>query len=776
MIFRFGQFELDDEALELRQAGTRIEVEPKALRLLLYLVSRPELAVSKDELQEALWPRTIVTEASLTSCVKKARRAVGDDAGRQSVIRTVHGHGYQFVAPLEDDSADTTPAAPDARESATHRPRWRLIAATAIVVIALVYSVANFENWTTMPPEGRIAVAVLPVTDQTSDDSLGWVRLGLMSLINRMLEDEGVAVVQEQSVMTAIGDRAIPRPLDEAFIERIGEIASARQVLDITLQYQNGLYRMSAVLAMLDGDRIRRVIVGDTPAAVAADMARVIGNIIIDEGEVPERRLRRVSSDPFINEAYGRGLDLELQGQLDEARTLFRLASEQEPELFWLRYEIALCTRDLNEDEAALAMFDGLLLEARSANDGGAEIATLNSLGVMHLNRRRYDQAGSIFEEAINVSNAGVSPADRAVVHINLALIATYRDDRPAAAAHYEEALSRFAEAEISPSPSFNNNYAGFLIESGQLEEAQRYSERAVAGFQLRGQRRYEASALNRLGKILRQRGQTDAALHRHEQALAIHRDLDNSLGETIVLMAITSVYRDKGDLTRARLNAIDVRERADATDNAALKGDAYMFLAQVEEELRDYETARREYVAARNEFATMGTPPGLRFADHGVARTTLRLGDHEQAMVLANDLLETARKRNDLRAVGRALQLIARIELATGQTDEAINRMHDALQDAVGRDDSLLVDSLWRDLAGAYLDLGLVDDATEALAAVTPGDDPELIRLNARLAHAQGETSRALALMTDLRGRIGESWHADDEALLISFSADPVR
>lgn len=63
-----------------------------------------------------------------------------------------------------------------------------------------------------------------------------------------------------------------------------------------------------------------------------------------------------------------------------------------------------------------------------------------------------------------------------------------------------------------------------------------------------------------------------------------------------------------------------------------------------------------------------------------------------------------------------------------------------------------------------------------EALAAVEPDDDPQLTRLAVRLAHGQGDASRAVALMTELRGRIGESWHDEDEALLFSFSGDPIR
>ena len=100
--YAFGDCILDADRRELRLSGERVTTQPKVFDLLLYLIRNRSRAVDKDELQDAIWPRNIVTETALTRAIMKARRAVGDDADRQAVIRTVHGHGYRFVARLED--------------------------------------------------------------------------------------------------------------------------------------------------------------------------------------------------------------------------------------------------------------------------------------------------------------------------------------------------------------------------------------------------------------------------------------------------------------------------------------------------------------------------------------------------------------------------------------------------------------------------------------------------------------------------------------------------
>src|SRR5210317_2589265 len=101
-VIRFNDCEFDPARRELRRSGTPVPLEPKVFALLLYLIEQRHRAVDKDEIQDAVWTGTIVSEIALTRAIMKARRAVGDSADTQDVIRTVHGHGYQFVAVLQD--------------------------------------------------------------------------------------------------------------------------------------------------------------------------------------------------------------------------------------------------------------------------------------------------------------------------------------------------------------------------------------------------------------------------------------------------------------------------------------------------------------------------------------------------------------------------------------------------------------------------------------------------------------------------------------------------
>ena len=101
MIYRFGEFELDIDAGELRRNGEGLEVQAKPFLLLVYLVRNAHRPVTKREIFDSLWQDAAVSEASLRQLIKLIRRTLGDDGEQQRFLRTIRGRGYRFVAEVE---------------------------------------------------------------------------------------------------------------------------------------------------------------------------------------------------------------------------------------------------------------------------------------------------------------------------------------------------------------------------------------------------------------------------------------------------------------------------------------------------------------------------------------------------------------------------------------------------------------------------------------------------------------------------------------------------
>jgi predicted ATPase/DNA-binding winged helix-turn-helix (wHTH) protein len=98
VLYRFCDCEVDLDLYELRRAGVREPIEPQVFDVLVHLIRHRDRVVTKDELFDAVWETRFVSESALTSRVKAARRAVGDDGQLQRVIQTARGRGYRFVA------------------------------------------------------------------------------------------------------------------------------------------------------------------------------------------------------------------------------------------------------------------------------------------------------------------------------------------------------------------------------------------------------------------------------------------------------------------------------------------------------------------------------------------------------------------------------------------------------------------------------------------------------------------------------------------------------
>jgi len=107
-----GPFTVDVDGRQLLRDGKPVHVTPKAYHLLTLLLDAAPRALSKDELQQSLWPSTFVDEANLSVLVAELRSALSDDARRPSYIRTVHGFGYAFCGPVARDSGEVQAGPP----------------------------------------------------------------------------------------------------------------------------------------------------------------------------------------------------------------------------------------------------------------------------------------------------------------------------------------------------------------------------------------------------------------------------------------------------------------------------------------------------------------------------------------------------------------------------------------------------------------------------------------------------------------------------------------
>jgi DNA-binding winged helix-turn-helix (wHTH) protein len=111
MRVRFGDCVFDSEMRQLQRGAAAIDLPPKTHLLLETLLDQRPRPVSKQALQERLWPDTFVAESNLARLVAELREAVGDDGREPQLIRTVHRFGYAFAGEVQSHAPERRAAA-----------------------------------------------------------------------------------------------------------------------------------------------------------------------------------------------------------------------------------------------------------------------------------------------------------------------------------------------------------------------------------------------------------------------------------------------------------------------------------------------------------------------------------------------------------------------------------------------------------------------------------------------------------------------------------------
>ncbi len=102
-IVRFGIFEADLSAGELRKSGRRVRLQEQPFQILALLLQRPGEVVTREEVRQKLWPADTFVDFdhSLNTAIKKVREALGDSASSPRFVETIARRGYRFLAQVQ---------------------------------------------------------------------------------------------------------------------------------------------------------------------------------------------------------------------------------------------------------------------------------------------------------------------------------------------------------------------------------------------------------------------------------------------------------------------------------------------------------------------------------------------------------------------------------------------------------------------------------------------------------------------------------------------------
>lgn len=448
-VIRFREFELDTALFEFRRAGERIPLEPQVFDLLVFLARNSSRTVTREEVFAAIWGGRIVSDSALSSQIKAARKAVGDDGASQHTIATVHGRGFRFVAPIEH-------ARPDV--AAEMRGKLETMAQAAVAK--------------------KPSVAVLPFENQNRDPEEDIFADGIAEDITTALSKNRWLTVIARNPAFAFrgskdGIRIIGEKLNADYLVT-GSLRKAGTRFRITVEVVDADTEQSVWSERFDRDKVDIFELQDDISELVA--ARIESEVGLSEQRKAERRPRKNLGAWDLYQLATAAFYRFTQDSNTKCQELLRQSIALDPTFACahsrLAYAIVLsmvyfdaAPDDARMDEALASAKRAIELDDQDAN-------SYFTLGRVHLARREYDFAIGALQYA---------------VELNPCLAVTYcgLGDSLAYEGRLDEAIEQFEMAiKLSPHDPFRWAFYSYRslahLFRDEFAEAASWAQRAV--------------------------------------------------------------------------------------------------------------------------------------------------------------------------------------------------------------------------------------------------------------------------------------------------------
>jgi len=218
-LIRFATFEADLDSGELRRNGLKLKLSGQPFQVLAILLERPGTVVTREELQQRLWPDSFVDfDHNLNAAINRIREVLGDSAENPRFIQTIPKRGYRFIAPVTASSGLVEePPVPSKTQKNRMHLRWAMVSFLALAVGLL----AALWMRSTRPAGSPQVVRFTPLTGDGQKKTGPLVTDGVRVYFNEWLPDGRVIIVQ----VSLKGGEVIPLPvaLKAPFIQDISK-------------------------------------------------------------------------------------------------------------------------------------------------------------------------------------------------------------------------------------------------------------------------------------------------------------------------------------------------------------------------------------------------------------------------------------------------------------------------------------------------------------------------------------------------------------------------
>ena len=402
---RFGAYEFDLRAGELRKHGMRIKLQEQPCQILAILLEHRGEMVTREELQSRLWPRNTFVDFdhSLNTAVMRLREALSDSSENPRFIETLPRRGYRFVAPVEEKSApliESHPpqtarlgasptanpnenpalslASPEFPATAAKKSdrvlRPRLFSLTIFLIVIVLAASFGFRYLprpsVAVAPQGRMtSLVVLPFENLSADKDQAYFADGMTDeLIAHLAKIRSLRVISRTSSMEYKGTHKA--------LSQIARDLNVDSVVEGTVLRSGDRVRITAELVQVATDRHLWAETYESQLGDILTLQSHVASAIVNEIRVkltPEDQVRLATTRPVSTQSYENYLkgryywNKRSQEGLTKAIDYFQLAIEKDPNYALAYAGLADCYSIIGSAIVGTVPASGVAPKARAA-------------------------------------------------------------------------------------------------------------------------------------------------------------------------------------------------------------------------------------------------------------------------------------------------------------------------------------------------------------------------------------------------------------------------
>jgi DNA-binding winged helix-turn-helix (wHTH) protein/predicted ATPase len=268
----FGPFRLLPAAKQLWRNGTRVEIRPMPLAVLIYLAQHPEQVVSGEELLKVVWAGTYVSHTVIRVCVREIRQALADEVANPHYLETIGRQGYRFIGYRQEQSS----VARDQGSALSQQTSVTVLWSQAGNFVGREKELVRLHEWAAQAQRGQRRLILVS----------GEAGIGKSTLVNQFVSQ----VRAQTNMWVSLGQCAETYGRGEAYLpilEALGRLGREQGTARLTaVLHQHAptwLMQLPALLTVAERETLQRHVAGATPERMLRELSEALEVLTADQ-------------------------------------------------------------------------------------------------------------------------------------------------------------------------------------------------------------------------------------------------------------------------------------------------------------------------------------------------------------------------------------------------------------------------------------------------------------------------------------------------------------